>query len=59
MPHSDDTVLRSLKRQAAGRSDPAVRVAGIDDWSQQKGRSYGTIVVDLERQQVVEVLRER
>jgi transposase len=34
-------------------------VAGIDDWSWQQGRSYGTIVVDLERRQVVDVLRER
>ena len=59
MPHSDDTVLRSVKRQAANRS-AKVRVAGIDDWSQQRqGRSYGTIVVDLECRQVVEVLGDR
>src|SRR5262249_42328503 len=28
MRHSDDTVLRNVKRQAAGRSGPAVRVRG-------------------------------
>ncbi len=36
-----------------------VRVAGIDDWSWQQGRSYGTIVVDLEQRKVVDVLPER
>jgi transposase len=34
-------------------------VAGIDDWSWRKGCSYGTIVVDLERREVVDVLADR
>jgi hypothetical protein len=34
-----------------------VRVAGIDDW--QKGTTYGTVIVDLERRQVVDVLADR
>jgi transposase len=59
IPQSDDTVLRTLKRDAASRRKPALRVAGIDDWSWQQGRSYGTIVVDLERREVVDVLGER
>ena len=59
IPHSDDTVLRILKREATGRRKPVVRVAGIDDWSWKQGRSYGTIVVDLERREVVDVLSER
>jgi transposase len=32
---------------------------GIDDWSWLKGRRYGTVVVDLERRVVVDVLPER
>ena len=32
---------------------------GIDDWALKKGRDYGTILVDLEKHQVVEVLLER
>lgn len=56
---SDDTVLRALKRDAARRRKPALRVAGIDDWSWRQGRSYGTIVVDLERREVVDALGER
>jgi hypothetical protein len=33
--------------------------AGMDDWSWQQGRSYGTILVDLERREAVDVLGER
>jgi transposase len=60
MPVSDDTILRQLKRRVAARGSPApVRVAGIDDWSWRKGSTYGTIVVDLERREVVDVLADR
>ena len=60
MPVSDDTILRHLKRQVARlRAKTTVRVAGIDDWSWRKGRTYGTIIVDLERREVVDVLRDR
>lgn len=57
IPQSDDTVLRTVKLDAASRRKPALRVAGIDDWSWQQGRNYGTIVVDLERREVVDVIR--
>ncbi|SEF11372.1 Transposase [Rhizobiales bacterium GAS191] len=60
MPASDDTILRQLKRQVAARSaKTAIRVAGIDDWSWRKGCGYGTIVVNLERREVVDVLPNR
>ncbi|SDR59222.1 Transposase [Rhizobiales bacterium GAS113] len=59
MPASDDTILRQLKRRVAARSAKSLRVAGIDDWSWRKGCSYGTIVVDLERREVVDVLSDR
>ena len=60
MPASDDTILRHLKRQVARlRAKTPVRVAGIDDWSWRKGRTYGTIIVDLERREVVDVLPDR
>ncbi|MGP0007812.1 MAG: ISL3 family transposase [Methylocella sp.] len=36
-----------------------MRVVGIDDWSWRKGSSYGTIIVDLERREVVDVLSDR
>jgi transposase len=60
LPMSDDTILRSLKQNARGDATAAVaRVVGIDDWAQRKGQSYGTIVVDLKRRRVVDLLAER
>ena len=60
MPVSDTTILASLKEQASARSgSSAVHVAGIDDWAWRKGSNYGTIVVDLERREVVDVLADR
>jgi hypothetical protein len=32
---------------------------GIDDWAWKKGMSYGTVIVDLERRQVVDLLADR
>jgi transposase len=60
LPQSDDSILRNLKRHVADRHQrPTVRVVGIDDWSWRKGCSYGTIIVDLERREVVDVLSDR
>ena len=59
-PPPDTTILRSLKGHARVSSvNGAVRVAGIDDWAWRKGASYGTIIVDLERRRVVDVLADR
>jgi transposase len=35
------------------------RVIGIDDWAYKKGQRYGTIVVDLERHRVLDLLPDR
>ena len=60
LPASDDTVLRHLKSRARARERQAApRVVGIDDWAARKGYSYGTIMVDLEHRQVIDVLAER
>ena len=56
MPTSDDTILRHLKRRAKERRTQAnVRVVGIDDWAWRKGSTYGTIIVDLERREVIDL----
>jgi transposase len=60
MPASDDTILRHLKRRAKERRAQAnVRVVGIDDWAWRKGSTYGTIIVDLERREVIDLLAVR
>ncbi len=60
MPISDDTILRCLKRQTrARRAETSVRVLGLDDWAWRKGTTYGTIMVDLERPQVIDLLPDR
>lgn len=35
------------------------RIIGIDDWAWKKGHRYGTIVCDLERRQVIDLLPDR
>lgn len=56
---SADTLLRELHRSAAAQRPPAPRVVGIDDWAIRRGHHYGTIVVDLERREPIEVLEGR
>lgn len=60
MSISDDTILRHLKRNASRVDDePPARIIGIDDWSWRKSWRYGTIIVDLERRKVMEILEDR
>ena len=52
MPASPRTLLRLLESSLLpATSSP--RVVGHDEWAWKKGRSYGTIFVDLERKQKV------
>ena len=47
---SDDTLLRRVKKAAKDAPPlPAIRAIGVDDWAWNKGQSFGSIVVDLER----------
>ena len=55
---SDDTVLRHLKQRAESAAPPPTNI-GIDDWSWRKSQTYGTIIVDLERQTVIDILPDR
>ena len=58
MPASPDTLLRRVKR-AGARSSPGPRLVGIDDWAWCKGQRYGTIVVDLQTSEVIDLLPDR
>ena len=60
MPVSDTTILRSVKECAGAQPNrDVVRVAGVDEWAWRKGMTFATVIVDLERRQVVELLADR
>jgi transposase len=58
MPTSPDTLLRRVK-QHEGEPEPPPRFVGVDDWALRKGHRYGTIVIDLERGRVLDILPGR
>ncbi len=60
---SGDTLLRMIRR--ATLPPPSIsavanpKVIGVDDWAWRKGCTYGTIIVDLERRKVIDLLPDR
>ena len=58
MPASPDTLLRLVK-SAPDEPAPRPRFIGVDDWAVRKGQDYGTIIIDLERHCVIDVLPGR
>jgi transposase len=60
MPTSPDTLLRRVKQfSPANATDQPARIVGVDDWAMRKGHTYGTIIIDLERSVVLELLPGR
>ena len=58
VPVSKDTLLRTVRRRTQAPS-ATPRVIGIDDWAWRKGHRYGTLICDLERREVIDLLPDR
>jgi transposase len=59
IPISDDSVLRAVSRWCTSNSSEPIRHLGVDDWAWKKGQDYGTILVDLDRHRVIDLLPGR
>ena len=58
MPTTAKTIIRRVL-QLPLPSEGAVHKVGVDEWAWKKGHRYGTILVDLEKRRVVQLLADR
>jgi len=54
-PTTDKTIIRRVL-QLPLPSEGSVHKVGIDEWAWKKGHRYGTLLVDLEKRWVVQLL---
>lgn len=58
LPVSRDTLLRVVRGHVL-QDRPPIHVIGIDDWAWKRGQRYGSIICDLERRRIVDLLPDR
>jgi transposase len=56
---ADTLLLRLLEPPAEREEIPTPRCLGVDEWAWRKGKTYGTLLCDLERGCIVDLLPER
>jgi transposase len=57
-PASRDTLIRLVRRHELPPA-PTPRILGVDDWARRKGHTYGSILVDIERGEIIDLLPDR
>jgi transposase len=55
---SRDTLIRLVRRHDLP-TPPTPRILGVDDWARRKGHTYGSILVDIERGEIIDLLPDR
>lgn len=59
VPVSPTTILRVIKKIEIRSKTLTSGIIGVDDWAFKKGKTYGTVIVDLERKEVIDLLPDR
>ena len=58
LPVGKSTVLRAIRRSPPSGGG-AARVIGMDEWAWRRRQRYGTLICDLERRRVLDLLPDR
>lgn len=59
---SPDTLIRKVRQRAKEEKVPEEtnpEIIGVDDWAFRRSKKYGTIIVELEKRKVLELLPDR